>query len=371
MTDQFEKSFPQLIRTLPQPQRLNECPPSKAISCLVAIAGFEPRCYAATEVLANGNWRASKGVCVCYCNSKTRLPNGKYKDRLLGHMRTVLGGNEPSILEHDDHLLERDFGTAILNELLSQGIDVRDPATHIVVDITVGSSRLLLEGLHALFSSSASVTVVYSEASQYRPYFNEYLENAEERRLHTLEPPEFLTLGVESVEVLRRIPGQNADARPAYLIMFPSFAYTRSSAVLQELAPSRVQWIFGIPHLVENRWRLDAQREYHHGLMERAHRQCLVSTFDYRETLEVLENIFRKRRLDYGVFVASLGSKMQKVGQVLFHLLRPEAAAVVSIPRTWDPERFSSDESKEVYSVSFGQCSAIRESLWKTRQLRL
>lgn len=369
--NQYEKPFDRLLNELPTARRLCEVPAATDVSCVVAIAGFEPRCVAATERMAARHWNAKAAVCVTYSDASTQLPNDKYKAALVEHLKRIASGGTPAVLSHDDHALETDFGVALGNELESLGIDVNSPEAHIVVDITVGSSRLLLEGLHALFQWRARITLMYSEASRYRPYFNEYIEYFEKRRVHAVEPPEFLTRGVERVEVLQRIPGLNADARPAYLVMFPSFAFTRVSAVIDELAPGRVQWIFGIPHRIENRWRLDAQKEYHFSLIERAHRQCYVSTFDYRESLEVLERIYQTRRSDYSVLVASLGSKMQKLGQVLFHLLRPEVAAVVSIPRTWDPDRFSSEEPREIYVIEFGGGAAIRESLWKTRTLRV
>jgi hypothetical protein len=368
---QFERSLDQMLSDLPAATLLDRTRPRQDISCVVAIVGFEPRCYAAVDRMASSGWHAAAGICVCYDETNIRAPNELHRADLVDRMLALTYDDVPLILEHNDHSVEVDFGETLLHGLKTRGIDVSDPSTHIVFDITVGSSRLLLEGLHALLQQYCSVTLTYSEASKYRPDFSEFIEHVAERRVHSIEAPEFLTRGVERVEVLRRIPGSNADARPAYLVLFPSFAYTRSSAVIDELAPSRVQWMFGIPHLVENRWRLDAQREYHRGLVERSHRHCYVSTFDYRETLEVLERTYRKRRSDYGVVVASLGSKMQKVGQVLFHLLRPEAAAVVSIPRTWDPDRFSSDAPRAVYTINFGPCDKLRELLWSSRRLRI
>lgn len=370
-SSQFEQTLEQLLSQLPGPTELARSPDNQRVSCCVAIAGFEPRCVSALQLMAAKGWRSERGICVAYSDASMAAPNSKHRDQLLNDMRAVSDAQELGVIGHDDHNLDADFGDALVQELAAQGIDLEDETAHIVFDITVGSSRLLLEGLHALMQGRAAVTLIYSEASRYRPLFEEYRLHAEAQRVQSIEPPEFLTKGVDRVEVLRRIPGQNADARPTFLVVFPSFAYTRSSAIVDELSPSRVQWIFGVPHLVENRWRLDAQRDYHCGLVERSHRQCYVSTFDYRETLEVLEHIYQKRRDDYGVVVASLGSKLQKVGQVLFHLLRPEVAAVVSIPRIWDPDRFSSEEPRAVYSVSFGSCAELRESLLSTRRLRV
>lgn len=367
----YELPLSQLIEELPAPERLERVRADTNASCFIGICGFEARCLAAVRRLKELGWCASKGVCVKYNDTSMETENAKHYEAMAREISALIGGGVPATISHDDHHLDADFGSKLIELLREMDVNVDDPSVHIVVDITVGSSRLLLEGLHALFQCKASVTLVYSESARYRPFFSEYLEHVEEQRLHVVPPPEFLTHGVDRVEVLRRFPGRYSDARPALVIVFPSFSFTRSSAIIEELSPSRVQWIFGVPHLVENRWRLDAQKAYHRGLVDKSHRECYVSTFDYRETLEVLENVYRKRRDNYSVFIASLGSKMQKVGQVLFHMMRPEAAAVVSIPRIWDADRFSSDEPRAVFALQFGACEALQAALRSTTRLRM
>jgi hypothetical protein len=365
----YAGSLDALLEELPAPNRIAQAPPPEDVSCVIAIAGFEPRCTSAAQsMLANG-WRAQRSVCVRYRNSEMEPSNSQYVEPLCSLLSLMSHGTTPEMLEHDDHSVGLGFGDQLIQTLKEMNFDL-SATTHLVFDITVGSSRLLLEGLHAILQTNVRLTLVYTEVSDYRPAFEEYQKHVEERRVRHLDAPEFLTRGVDRVEVLKSIPGQNADSRPAYLVVFPAFAFTRISAVIDELAPSRVQWIFGIPHLVKNRWRIDAQREYHQSLVERSHRHCFVSTFDYRETLQVLDRIYQQRRASYGMFVASLGSKLQKVGQALFHVLRPEAAAVVSIPRVWNEDRFSGEEPRAVYALRLGNCGELREGLWRTRRLR-
>ncbi len=238
-------------------------------------------------------------------------------------------------------------------------------------DITVGSSRLLLEGLHALLNTDVELTLVYVEAAEYRPGYNEYIEDKKNTVHVGRLGRDFLTFGVDRIELLHRLMGRSADARPTYVIAVPSFTPTRISAVLEEMAPSMVHWFFGIPHLVHNRWRWDAQLYYHNALIEPSHKQSYVSTFDYREMLEVLESTYRENRIDYNLLVCSLGSKLQKVGQILFHILRPEVGAIVSIPNRWDPERFSSQNVRACYTLQLGPCARLRRALRRTRTYRL
>jgi hypothetical protein len=370
----FERDFTHLVESLPSPARLDILEKSpggdRERRCLVVVEGFERRSLGAAALLAKWGWRAKSVVCIRYGQSEMQDANRQHADDLRPILDRISSGNVVEIL-HDDHAIGSDLGTALLQAIAATGFDLTSAKTEVVFDITVGSSRLLLEGLHALLTAAVDLTVLYAEASEYRPSFAEYLGYLDERREREVPAPEFLAVGVDRVELLHRIPGRSADARPTYLIAFPSFTPIRIDAVLGELAANRVHWIFGVPHLVQNRWRLDAQRDYHEALIQRLHRHCYVSTFDYRESLGVLENIYRHRRRDYSVLVCSLGSKMQKLGQALFHVLRPEVGAVVSIPKRWNPERYSSDIPRAVYSVSLGNCEVLRRQLWETRTFKL
>ena len=372
-TTPFELDLDDLLHDLPELRRVSNVDWSEhgGTRCLVAIAGFEPRCCAAPSRLAELGWQAESSLMIRYGQEDMRDANDRYVERLSRILREAAPGRKPVELWHDDHCLEADFGEKLVDALTADGLDLTSPASHVVLDITGGSSRLLLEGLHALLKTPASLTLIYSEAAWYWPRFEDYLQYTEESRGRSIPAPEFLTVGVDKVEVLKSIPGHDADARPTFLVAFPSFSATRIGAVIEELSPSRVQWLFCIPHLVKNHWRIDAQLEYHRALVEDQHRRCYVSTFDYRESLAALECLYRKRRNDYNMLVCSLGSKLQKVGQVLFHLLRPEVGAVVSIPRTWDTDRVSDDAPRAVYCLHLGDCAELRRKLLRTRTFRI
>ncbi len=333
----FKDSLASLVDELPTPHRINDST-AEEYDCVISIAGFEPRCVSAVSELKKRNWRARVCICVRYNNAAMSNANSVHFDELTDLMSEVCESGNTLILEHDDHGTAVGFGEQLIGMLKDADVDIESDHSKVAFDVSVGSSRLLLEGLHALMLTDVQLTVLYTEVASYRPSFEEYRISSENKRSKRIEPPEFLTLGVDRVELLKAIPGMCADARPSFLVAFPAFSYARISAVIDELSPSRVQWIFGIPHLVQNRWRIDAQRDFHRPLIEPSHRHCYVSTFDYRETLTVLDQIYRKRKEGFGIFVASLGSKMQKVGQVLFHILRPEAAAGVTARPVANPK---------------------------------
>ena len=369
----FEADFETIVASLPDaialPRETGH--PRDENVCLVAILGFEARCYAAAEALDPRRWSPRKAVCIEYRQDEMRDANNRHRPRFVAAITRLVSAENQIWLSHDDHSVDTDFGDQLCSALSTNGFDLSSPRTRIILDISVGSSRLLLEGLHALLQSGASLTILYAEASEYRPSFEEYRTFVERHSASEISTPEFLAHGIDKVAPLRRLPGQNADARPTYLTVVPSFTPLRIGAVLEELSPNRVYWLFGLPHLVRNRWRLDAQLQYHAHLVQGHHRHCYVSTFDYREMLIVLEATYRRQRSDYSLLICSLGSKMQKLGQALFHILRPEVGAVVSIPKVWDPESYSGDKPRSIYSISLGDCDKLRTALWRTRTFRV
>ena len=372
---EFELDFDGFIESLPQPVRLDTEARAVEASCFIGILGFEPRCYTGAKELVRLGWTTQVAFCVHYSQGSMTESmikgNEEHVDDLHSVCRELSEGRELKIIAHDDHNLATDFGNELLDAIHQTGIDTSSPATHVVFDITVGTSRLLLEGLHALLKTDVELTLVYSEASEYRPSYDEYVK-AKENPIHIGRAErDFLTFGVHHIELLRRLLGRIADERPTYLIAVPSFAPTRISAVLEEISPSVVHWVFGIPHLSCNQWRVEAQKYYHKALYEPSHKRSCISTFDYRTMLSILEKTYRENRTEYNLLVGSIGSKLQKVGQVLFHILRPEVGAIVSIPIRWDPEHFSIRDSRACYAIRLGSCKKLRRDLWRTRTYRL
>ena len=170
---QFQKDFNELLRYLPQPVYLKEnAIPEQPDSCIICISGFEPRCFAAANQLAGMNWHTNAAICVHYAQKEMLRANNKHKEKLYKVLTKLTRGDEPIPLTHDDHDFQVDFGNQLLKTLSDNGLNINSRDTHIVFDITVGSSRLLLEGLHALLTSGVTLTLVYSEATTYRPFFD-------------------------------------------------------------------------------------------------------------------------------------------------------------------------------------------------------
>lgn len=367
----FEKDFEEFVENLPEPIRLEKYPIQKPKqSCFVGISGFETRCYAIARDLSRKGFETDFCIMVNYSQVEMKEKNATNKDTLFESMQNISRKNTPIELDHNDHSLKEDFGKTLLDKLTLCGINIGSNDSHVFFDITVGSSRLLLEGLHALINTNVNLTLLYSEVKNYRPFFDEYQVFFKEDKQKGVSSPEFLSTGIEKIDLLNSIPGRFADGRPTALIVFPSFTPLRIGAVIDDMSPNLVHWVFGIPHLVSNRWRIKAQETYHQSLIRQLHSGDFVSTFDYRETLWALNNFYLEQKQDFNILICSLGSKLQKVGQVLFHILRPEVGAVVSIPKVWDTNRH--DETvRSIYAVPLGNCDKLRENLIKTKTFSL
>ncbi|MGE3779738.1 MAG: hypothetical protein AB7F89_21295, partial [Pirellulaceae bacterium] len=85
--------------------------------------------------------------------------------------------------------LNTSVGDRLLDAMRGAQIDLESEDTRVVFDITVGSSRLLLEGLHALLCTDVNLTLTYTEVAAYRPSFDEFRDQLEEQRVRRVEPP--------------------------------------------------------------------------------------------------------------------------------------------------------------------------------------
>lgn len=362
----YRLDLDEACKLLPSPAVLDESTAPCNVDAIVVVAGFERRSYSAITRLAKLGTRARSGLLIRYINPGMR----EFNDRHLASIRPLLSecchNVEDDIFESDGD--SADFGSVLLNALGKAGLDLTSGEPAVLLDISVGSSKLLLEGLHALFKSRIKLYLVYSESGDYYPTYEDYLADRE-RESSRLEIRDHLTQGVDSYNILGRMMGKIGDARPTLLCLQPAFAPIRVASLINEFSPNSVFWIFGVPHLTSNFWRYSAQKVLHRVLTDRYHRKYRSSTFDYTQTFRLLELIFRAKGGDYAIVVCSLGSKLQRVGQVLFHIMRPQTAALQCAPKEWRVDRFGGETTREVYVLDFGSCENLLGMLSETKAL--
>lgn len=122
----------------------------------------------------------------------------------------------------------------------------------------------------------------------------------------------------------------------------------------------KIIWFLGRPHSPDNDWRLTAMQTINE-INDDATRYE-VSTFDYRETLETLEEVYISRVGKYRFSLAPMGSKMQAIGAALFAYLHPDVAIVLATPSEYNALQYS-DGCVDRWIVNFGRIKELRQNL--------
>ena len=215
-----------------------------------------------------------------------------------------------------------------------------------------------------LLEAEACLSVFYSEAATYHPTKTEYEAQPSVWREESLLG---LERGVGAVRPSREVPGQHFDPLPDAIILFPTFKPERSQAVIDFVDPSligtrgeEIVWLVGIPHLQENRWRIQALREIN-GLSDEDV-QHEISTLFYQETLATLEAVYNRLSGRFKLTLSPIGSKMQALGSSLFCYIHPDARIVFAIPKEYNAAQYS-EGCRETWKIEFGPLSDLRALL--------
>ena len=214
--------------------------------------------------------------------------------------------------------------------------------------------------------------IIYSEAAVYYPSKEEYERNAtlwEEESLLGLER------GIGYVRPSIDHPGDALDPLPDSLILFPRLKGDRSKAVISFVDPSLLQnpgdkviWIPGVPHLDQDRWRLDAVKKIN-GIGENT-RHSEISTFDYKYTLQCLERLHDELSEKSRITLSPLGSKMQTLGTALFCYMHHDVRVILSSPKEYNAAHYS-EGCKAVWKIDFGPLAELRSKLDQVGTLRI
>ena len=327
---------------------------------LVAL-GFEERCLWIPELLAQGkNYFASRAVYFEYTINQN--DNELNRPRLVDALSSFAKSVRPMPLDSDEFASQL---RSLLSELCGEAIP------QVTFDISVCSSRLLISTLTVLFEFNLALRLVYSEACVYHPTKDEY---AADPHKWTSDENLGLARGVSAISRSPDHPGSRRDMLPEAVIAFPTFKPERIKAILADIDPSllrqheRVIWLIGKPHLEEDRWRTAVQRSINN-IPESA---CCyeLDTFDYKNTLEMLERVYEPLDCQYLVNIAPLGSKLQSVGVMLFWYVHPEIGIYFASPREFNAYQYS-EGCKATWSIDFGSLVKTREIMDSVGTLRL
>lgn len=355
-----------ILQSLPdiKPLRMSTDMAEKQDDLFLVALGFEERCLNIPEQLASsGRYRSSRAIFFEYATNKN--DNELNRPRLMKSVHCFAEQIRPPLF------CDLEEFSSELRDVLSEICAKSDPP-RVSFDISACSSKCLIEALTVMLEFNLVLTIMYSEAATYHPTQEEYTSEPDK---WTSDEKLGLARGVSSVTRSPDHPGSRRDVLPEAVIAFPTFKPERVKAILTDVDSSlllkpenRVVWLLGTPHLPEDAWRTNIQKTIN-DIPESAP-TFEVSTFDYKETLQILERVYHPFDCKYLVNIAPLGSKMQSLGVVLFWYMRPEVSIFFASPREYNATQYS-ESCKAVWCIEFGPLLQVRKLLDSVGELQV
>jgi hypothetical protein len=288
--------------------------------CLVVCAGFEDR---ALGILKNAV-AVTSAFKVVIVNYQPFLACNR-----LGDIRELCRKAELNPIETTyDRESPAGFGATLLGAV--NGVRGR-----IFLDVSAMSRLLIVQCLAALASRAAGFrgcVVAYAEATDYPPSPSEVeqaLKQASEDPIHTIL---LLSSGVFDVTIVPELSSTSIGGAQTRLVVFPTFSADQLTALLNELGPSTLTMINGVPPSAQNQWRTEAIAKINR-LDSMPHEGLNTSTLDYRETLDALLKLYARGSERERLLLSPTGSKMQSVAVGLFRAFVDDVQIVYPTPK--------------------------------------
>jgi hypothetical protein len=254
----------------------------------------------------------------------------------------IVGVPAPVEIDYDasaPHSIENAIQVTFHDELSKTG--------EIVVDISAMTKLLILITLIKLRSFRGTVRIVYSEAEDYCPDFEDYEKS--KKSMKTIA--KFPSRGFESVVRTRSLGSVRMQGQPVSMVAFTSFNEQLVRHMLGTISPHRLLFINGRPPRRDYKWREVATQEIHNQLIEeysadnaldrKGLLKRVASTLDYRETYTRIDEIYSQFGTHERIICAATGSKMQTVGLFLAKLAHPDIHIEYPTPNSYFVEGIS------------------------------
>lgn len=338
----------------------------KAYDLFLCALGFEERCLTIPEKLASIEDFSSQYSATFEYSTNTE-DNEVNKPRLSRALKKFTKFKPCKIIACD----EEGF-TNNLREFLNV-VSHANEKPKVLLDISVCSSKLLLSLIKVLFEFNICLHIVYSEAAIYHPTYEEFEKEPEK---WMTEKGFGIARGVRNVIPSPEHPGSTRE-NPPLVIAFTTFKPERTNAIITDIDETilqepgkRIIWIIGAPHMskeVKDK-RKEMQRTINK--IDETSISVEVCTFDYKETIKKLDEIYKDRNLDFHIYISALGSKMQSLGIALFCYVRPDVTVYLAIPKEYNPKQYS-EGCKATWQIDFGSTKKLRELLDSVGQLSI
>jgi hypothetical protein len=213
-------------------------------------------------------------------------------------------------------------------------------------------SELLRRGL------ASRSHVLYTEALSYPPSKEEVVTRLDAQS-DVLGILNFISSGVFGIQVVPELSTVAMQGQPIRMVVFPSFNPSQLAAVCSEIPAAAVTIVNGVPPKDSNRWRTDAIRSLNNVESIAGRDEVNTSTFDYRETLQLLLRIYQEHGTDEKIVISPTGSKMQSVAVGIICGLMSDIQIVYPTPRMFPSPTNYTEGAGQSYQLPLGVFAGV------------
>jgi len=294
-------------------------------SVYIGVAGFEDRCFTFLEECSKNEMKFQSVIGIKYEPLDEKNKIRKFED----FVSNVTQKSKFEWMIYDRRNPE-EFSNSI--KIIEKSLELEE---NIVIDISGMSKFLIVVLLYGLKDYSGNIHIVYCEAEIYHPLKEEY--ESEKGNLAEDTFPSFLTTNVYNIVTTTELSSTSMQGYPLLIIAFPTFNYKEIYTLLNEITPQYLFKIEGNPREEHNQWRLEALRWINRKLNSdfdpniKGIYNTELSTFEYVKTIEILDEIYKKRKYTHKCIIAPTGSKLQALGVLFFKQMYPEIQLVYPV----------------------------------------
>lgn len=332
-------------------------------SIYIGIAGFEDRCFKFLEEFNKNGLKLNRVIGIKY------EPIDE-KNKVDDFEKLAIKATNESKLEwmiYDRHNPE-DFSNSI--KLMEKLLGSSENA---IIDISGMSKFLIVILLYGLRNYPGNIYVIYCEANVYFPQEEDYKSLKDKLPEET---PSFLTTNVYKIVTTTELSSISMQGYPLLIIAFPTFNYKEMYALLNEITPQYLFKIDGIPREENNQWRLEAIRWINKKIYSDFVPRIRIdekesSTFNYIQTIEVLDEIYNNSQYKYThkCIIAPTGSKLQTLGVLFFKQMYPEIQLVYPVTAKFSEEYTKG--CKNIWYIEFKNFSEFMKKIENFRKIGL
>lgn len=302
---------------------------------IIHAPGFEDRTMAIAGLITDS--AAGRGILLDYrpLNLTNRLTD----------VRAVLSGKGVSIDDTDILIYDR-FSPGDFERRLAERLAVCD-AERVFVDISSMSKLAILLVLDVCRRLGLHIVVLYAEAERYRPTKEEFEQARLANEIH--QPSLQVFTGVHGVVRVDSLASVAMQGQPTAALVFMSFNDVLTQVLLNTVFPGRLFLINGRPPV--HSWREAAtawihaqvRSEWDEDNPQSSESDSLLplrttSTLDYRESVQLLVELYWSLSANHRILLAPSGSKMQAVACHVVKSLHPDIHIEYPSPEGFVPE---------------------------------